>query len=116
MIGTIWTHLKRGTSYRIIAVATAGYGEELKDDDLAYFMIIRRDYTDRINIIVRPENRPFSSVVEETVRLKIPILVQISGTLPTSETEWVIYQSLQSGDFYARPKDEFTPERFVQHT
>ncbi len=99
--GALLRHIARGSTYRVIALASASL--DVEDDSEGYFC----EKTHQLQIPGRP------------VGGAIQVVAQIDPQSRSVEHgTWVIYLSLdgeKAGQTYARPLQEFTSKRFVFH-
>lgn len=99
-VGTTLRHIKRGSHYLVVASAhTVG---EFGDQDNAYLQL---DGWKGLVITKKP--------LSEYTSLALPVAVQVSleFAAPDATPMWV-YRGEHG--MYARPKDEFTPDRFEE--
>lgn len=98
-VGSIVKHKKRGTSYIIVGDATAA--DNFKDGQEAYRFYVGS------NVVVA--SRPSEDVPYGNVSVQ----VSLTETVDRYTQMW-IYRSLHDAYAYARPKTEFTRDRFIQ--
>ena len=89
-------HLKRHTIYRVVALVSSYL--TLRDNEYA---------------VLQAEPLKLISEPDDIVELCLPVLIQQS--IPTNNLieDWIVYQQSGGPRFFARPRREFTPDRFL---
>lgn len=116
LIGTIWQHQKRKTSYRIIGVIVADL-TTFKDMDEAYWCgVLKKPAKDSnstfMHHVLDIRKEVPSSCDEGILVFAIPIRLQL--TVGQNFEVVVLYQDMADQTIWGRPQDEFTDGRFVR--
>lgn len=109
-IGDKIRHLKRGSTYRVLAFAE-GDLTQLSDNATACLSIYEGSGIAFARVALEGEGLDLGGI---STLLRLPLTVQISREDLSSPARMVIYQGLADGLVWARPQVEFTPDRFLQ--
>lgn len=107
-IGDKLRHLKRGSTYRVLAFAE-GDLDVLTDAGPASLSFYEGSGISFARVAPEGHGIDLGGI---SLTLVLPLTVQISGDRRSSSERMVIYQGLADGLIWARPEVEFTPDRF----
>jgi len=109
-IGDKIRHLKRGSTYRVLAFAE-GDLTQLSDNAPACLSLYEGSGISFARVAPEGQGLDLGGI---SLLLRLPLTVQISGDDLSSSARMVIYQGLADGLVWARPLAEFTPDRFLR--
>lgn len=113
-LGSKIKHIKRGSVYEVVGrtnnIHDLPHGEVFlpADDSEAMFVVIEAH-----DGVLWQGIAPYGFTVDPSngqERLRLPLLVQKSGD--TAFPDWIIYRQVDGAMVFARPENEFTPDRF----
>lgn len=107
-IGDKLRHLKRGSTYCVLAFATADLAL-LRDNAPAALFVQIGSGVSLARIL--PEGQG-AELAGFDLQIMLPLTVQVSASNPGSTARMVVYQGQADGLIWARPEAEFTPDRF----
>lgn len=120
-IGSRIRHIKRGTTYEVIAATSVVTHDhtlprrdarvfEPTDHAEAAFVVVNSMHDGMAwHGIVRPGFVFDAS--DDWVVLRLPLLLQMSGP-NAGHGDWLVYRQTDGAMVFARPENEFTPDRF----
>lgn len=108
-IGDKIRHLKRGSTYRVLAFAE-GDPTQLSDNAPACLALYEGSGIAFARVALEGQGLDLGGI---SLLLRLPLTVQVSGDDLASSARMVIYQGLSDGLVWARPLAEFTPDRFL---